>query len=95
MYLRDQIFHVHLEHFISEVVCKWQQDQMFLLMHFVINLQNLWASDYGSKCLKIFSVSYHWFCAKVAAEAIAIFLLVYLMTDFVRKWLREQWWFRG
>ena len=27
--LRDQIFRVLLEHFISEVVHKWQQDQMF------------------------------------------------------------------
>ena len=55
---------------------------------------NLCASDYGSKCLNIFSEPYHWFCAKVATEAIAIFLLVYFIIDFVRQWLREQWWFR-
>ena len=29
MCLRDQIFRVLLEGFISEVVCKWQRDQMF------------------------------------------------------------------
>ena len=29
MCLRDQIFCVLLEHFISEVVRKWQRDQMF------------------------------------------------------------------
>ena len=59
MCLRDQIFRVLLEHFISEVVRKWQRDQMFyvLLVHFVKKI--LWVSDYGSKCLKIFSVSYH------------------------------------
>ena len=38
----------------------------------------------------IFSVSYHCFCAKVAAEAIAVFLLVYFIIDFVPKWLREH-----
>ena len=38
-----------------------------------------------SKCLKTFSVSYHRFCAKVAAEAIATFILVYFIIDFVRK----------
>ena len=29
MFLRDQIFSVISEHFISEVVRKWQWDQMF------------------------------------------------------------------
>ena len=29
MCLQDQIFRVLLEHFISEVVRKWQRDQMF------------------------------------------------------------------
>ena len=29
MCLWDQIFRVLLKHFISEVVRKWQQDQMF------------------------------------------------------------------
>ena len=33
----------------------------------------------------IWSVSYHQSCAKVAAEAIAILLLVYFVIDFVRK----------
>ena len=70
MCLRDQIFRVLLEHFISEVVSKWLREQMF--------------EDF-----------YHGFCAKVAAEAIAIFLLVHFIIDFVRKLLREQWWFRG
>ena len=27
-----------------------------------------------------------WFCAKIGAEAIAIFLLVYFISDFVRQW---------
>lgn len=38
----------------------------------------------GANVSKIFSVSYLC-CAKVAAEAIAIFLLVYFIIDFVRK----------
>ena len=82
MCLQDQIFRVLLEYFISEVVRKCQRDQMFwvILVHFVINFVS-----YGSKCLKIFSVSYHCFCAKVAAEAIAVFLLVYFIIDFVPK----------
>ena len=29
MCLQDQIFHVLLEHFISELVGKWERDQMF------------------------------------------------------------------
>ena len=41
MCLRDQIFRVLLEHFISEVVRKWQWDQMFvaifLLVYFIID----------------------------------------------------------
>ena len=37
-----------------------------------------------------FSVSNHWFSAKVAAKAIAIFVLVYFIIDFVRKSLGEQ-----
>ena len=34
-----------------------------------------------SNCFKIFSASYHLFSAKVAAEAIAIILLVYFIID--------------
>ena len=29
------------------------------------------------------------------SNIIAIFLLVYFIMNYVRKWLREQWWFRG
>ena len=82
MCLRDQIFSVLLQDFISEVVRKWQRDQMFLLVHFLINFVSKWQRN---NCLKTFSVSYHRFCAKFASEAIAIFLLVYFIIDFVRK----------
>ena len=34
---------------------------------------------------QLFEDFYHGFCAKVAAEAIPIFLLVYFIIDFVRK----------
>ena len=67
----------------------WIKCFRFLLVHFVINFMSKWLREE-----KIFSVPYHWFCAKVAAEAIAIFLIVYFIIDFVGKWLREQWWFR-
>ena len=37
-----------------------------------------------------FSVSYHGFCSKVAPEAIAIFLLVCFINDFVRSDCRSS-----
>ena len=65
MCLRDQIFRVLLEHFISEVVRKWKWDK---------------SSTFCYKfCEQMLEDFYHWFCAKVAAEAIAIFLLVYFI----------------
>ena len=47
MCLQDQIFHVLLEHFISEVVRKWQRGQMFsvLLVHFGINFVSKWLRE--------------------------------------------------
>ena len=39
----------------------------------------------GANAHIISYVSYHFCCAKVAAEAITIFLLVYFIIDFVRK----------
>ena len=74
----DQIFRVLLEHFISEVVRNGQRDQTFrfFLVHFFINFLSKWLRE---------QMFHHCFCAKVAAEAIAIFLLVYFVTDSVRK----------
>ena len=43
----------------------------------------------GANVLRIFSG------ANVAAEAIAMFLLLYFIIDFERKWLQDQWWIRG
>ena len=40
MYLRDQIFIVLLEHFISENVRKWQRDQMFYVILFISSVTN-------------------------------------------------------
>ena len=47
MCLRDQILFVLLEHFISEVLRKWQRDRMLyvLLVHFVINFVTKWLRE--------------------------------------------------
>ena len=68
MCLRDQIFRVLLEHFISAVVRKWQWDQLFyVLVHFVINFVSKWLREQlfedfccKSKCY----ISYSPFTAK-------------------------------
>ena len=41
----------------------------------------------GANVLRFFSASYHRFCGKIAAVAIAIFLLIlaYFIINFVRK----------
>ena len=52
-------------------------------MHFVLNFVSKLKREQMFE--DFFSVSYHGFCVKVAPEAIAIFLLVCFINDFVRK----------
>ena len=70
MCLRDLIFRVFLEDFISEVLRKWQRDQMFKVLLDKFGYKFCEQMTSGAN---VFCVSYHWFCIKAAAEAIAMF----------------------